>query len=84
MYKDPQDYIPSAAPDNIKKKMIVVPEQQRFEDDFRPPSLFYIIDCFGNAVFFKTRSRAKAQEMSDVVYGKQFYLVKQVMFAITR
>lgn len=85
MFENPQDYIPENAPKEIKKKMFVVTEQQRFEDEsVKPPSKFYILDAFNNAVYFKTRSRAKAQEMSDVVYGQRFFQVKEVVIAITR
>lgn len=53
-----------------------VSEEDRFSDDFKPPSQFFIVNALGEGVYFHTRSRAKAQEKCDVEYGKGKYSVR--------
>lgn len=53
------------------------------EDNFKPHSQFFISDALGGMMFFRTNSRAKAQEICDYVYeGK--YKVKVVVKAAVR
>jgi len=68
----------------IMKKIVVVSEKERFNDEFKDPTAFFIINAFGDAVYFRTRDRLKAQEISDEMYGKGFYLVKRSMKAAVR
>lgn len=61
----------------------VVEDFDIFSEDI-PPSKYYIMNAFGQGVYFKTRSRAKAQEICDQIYGKGFFVVKQVVVAQVR
>lgn len=75
-------------PEGIKKttlkKIVVVSEEERMADEFIAPTKYYIVNAFGDGVFFRTRDRATAQSLSDEVYGKGFYTVKQIIFAQAR
>ena len=53
-----------------------VSEEDRFADDFKPPSQFFIVNALGEGVYFHTRSRAKAQQKCDDEYGSGKYLVR--------
>lgn len=44
--------------------------------EFIPPAKFFIMDSMQNYVFVRTRSRSKAQEAVDQIYGKGKYTVK--------
>lgn len=44
---------------------------------------FFIADALGGHLFFRTNSRAKAQELADYVYGGK-YKVKIVVKAAVR
>lgn len=61
----------------------VVEDFDVYSED-KPPSKYYIMNAFGQGVYFKTRSRAKAQEICDQIYGKGFFTVKQVVVAQVR
>ncbi len=58
-----------------KKEVIVVDFLTFSDDDFRPPSTFFIKDCMGDYVFLQGRDRVKAQEQADEIYGKGHYKV---------
>ena len=75
--------LPEGIKKSVEKKLVVVPEQQRFQDGFKAPTKFYIIDAFNDAVFIRTRDRLKAQEIVDSIWGKGFFTVKQVVLAKT-
>lgn len=70
--------------DKMMKQISVVQESERFEDDFKDPTAYFIVNGLGDAVYFKTRSRAKAQTLADEMYGKGFYTVKKSMKAAVR
>ena len=53
------------------------------EYNFKPHSQFFISDALGGMMFFRTNSRAKAQELADYVYGGK-YKVKIVVKAAVR
>ena len=53
------------------------------EDNFKPYSQFFVSDALGGMMFFRTNSRAKAQELADYVYGGK-YKVKIVVKAAVR
>jgi len=76
--------LPEGVPPNVLSKLIVVPEQQRFADDYTEPGKYYIIDSWNDAVFIKTRSRATAQSIIDSVWGKGFFTVREVLKASCR
>ncbi len=42
------------------------------------PSHFFIINALGDYVFFKTRSRQKAQASCDAVFGKGKYTIRTI------
>lgn len=70
------------APKSILSKIVIVPESEWLLDSFREPTRFFIADALGNHVYFRTRSRKTAQEISDKLWGKGFFMVKQVVKAI--
>lgn len=53
------------------------------EDNFKPPTQFFISDAFGGMVFFRTNSRANAQRLCEMCFGKK-YTVKIVVRAAIR
>jgi hypothetical protein len=53
-----------------------IPNEDHNADDFKPPSRFYIINAIGDAVYFKTNSRMRAQEEADKQYGRGKYSVR--------
>lgn len=65
----------------LDKKVVVVKESDRFEEDFSHPTKFFIVNAFGDAVYFKTRSRATAQTWADTLYGVGFYTVRTALKA---
>jgi len=67
-----------------KIKWVEVLEEDRFAEDFKEPSTYFIVNAFNNAVFFFTSSRQKAQDMSDELYGKNHYIVRKVIRAQVR
>lgn len=78
---DLESYLPENTPKHLLKRIVVVPEQQRFQDDFKAPTKYFVIDCFGNACHIRTRSRTKAQEIANEIWGEGFYTVRQVVIA---
>lgn len=67
-----------------EKNVVVVSEETRLTDEFKPPTKYFIINAFGEAVHFKTRDRSKAQQWADEIYGKGHYVVREAIKAITR
>lgn len=61
-----------------KGRVVLVPSEI-LDTDHKPPTKYYIVDCFGNGVFFKTRSRSNAQELCDILYGENFFTVREVI-----
>jgi len=41
-----------------------------------PASRYYVVNAFGDYIFIKVRGRAKAQEIIDEIYGKDFYKIR--------
>lgn len=60
----------------IKVVRIVVGSQERDSDDFKAPGKYYIINAMGDAVYYKTRDRQKAQQMADQDYGVGHYTIR--------
>ena len=61
------------------KNVVLVLEQERWADDFKDPTKFFVICALGDAFYFKTRSREKATSLSDEIFGKGKYTVRQVV-----
>ena len=53
------------------------------EDNFKPPAKFYVATADGGRMYFKTNSRAKAQEYADYCFGGK-YKVRVEMKAAVR
>lgn len=68
--------------EHIMSKIVIVSEKDRLNGDFIDPTGYYIVDAFGSGVYFKTRSRSKAQAMSDEMYGKGKFTVRKSMIAV--
>ena len=65
-------------------KLIYVWEHELEEDSFKPPSNYYVRDCFGGRMYFKTIKRATAKKLSDIVFGVDKYQVRVEMKANIR
>lgn len=65
----------------IKDKAVVIKESDWWDDDFIPPTSYYIVTAMGDAMYFRTRSRKLAQEWSNTLYGDNFYKVRAVIKA---
>lgn len=61
------------------KGRVTLVSSEVLDTDHKPPTKFYIVDWFGNGVFFKTRSRVEAQKLCDLLYGKNFFVVREVI-----
>lgn len=70
--------------DQIGENLVFVPYHEWSDDDFKDPTQYYVKNAMDENVYFRTRSRAKAQEWSDMLYGKNFYIVKKAMKAAVR
>lgn len=58
---------------------IIVPCEERLHDlTFVDPTSWFLINANGDAVYFKTRSRIKAREQADIMYGKDKYVIRSV------
>ena len=68
----------------IGKHVIIVSEETHWGDEFKDPTNFFLTNALGERYYFKTRSRAKAQEWANMLYGNNFYIVRPVVKAITR
>lgn len=44
------------------------------EDNFKPHSQFYVATADGGRMYFKTNSRARAQELADTVFGRKYII----------
>ena len=67
-----------------KGKLVYVEESIMVDEDrFRAPTQFFVSDALGGAMFFRTNSRTKAQELADYVYGGK-YKVKIIVKAAVR
>lgn len=62
---------------NKKPIETIIVSYEDFNDpDFHYPSNYYIVNCFGEYVFYKTRSRQKAREAVDSSFGVNKYQVR--------
>lgn len=67
-----------------KIEIITVSQEERMDDDFKPPTSLFIINAMGDGVYFKTRSRPSAQTEADRIYGVGKYTVRLVVKAQAR
>ena len=67
-----------------KIEIITVSQEERMDDDFKPPTSLFIINAMGEGVYFKTRSRPLAQAEADHIYGAGKYTVRLVVKAQAR
>lgn len=69
-----------------KGKLIYVWEDEVMDEErYKPRGQFFICDALGGHLFFRTNSRAKAQEICDLIFPPQGkYLVKAVVKAQVR
>lgn len=65
----------------LDSKITVVPEEDRFKDETKHPSKYFVVNAFGDGVYFHTRSRLQAQEWADTLFGKGFYTVRAAIKA---
>ena len=42
------------------------------EDNYKPRGRFYVATADGGRMYFKTNSRARAQELADAVFGGKY------------
>ena len=56
-----------------KGKLLYVWEDEVLdEDNYKPPARFYVVTADGGRMYFKTNSRARAQELADAVFGGKY------------
>ena len=67
-----------------KIEIITVSQEERMDDDFKPPTSLFIINAMGEGVYFKTRNRHQAQLEADRIYSAGKYTVRLVVKAQTR
>lgn len=58
------------------ENVVLVPQSVWLDADYRIPTMYYIVNAFGELVCFRTGKREKAQSMSDSIYGKGKYNVR--------
>lgn len=56
--------------------IVVSFEQYSDLEMFKPPSKYFIVNCMGDRVYYKTKDRAVAQKACDEEYGKGKYKLK--------
>lgn len=64
-----------------KDKLQIFPQEMFYADNFKTNFKYYFVNSFGDAVFLKVRSRSKAQEITDELYGKGFFTVRSLIRA---
>ena len=68
-----------------KGKLLYVWESEVLdEDNYKARGQFFIVDAMGGHMFFRTNSRAKAQQICDDCFGPNKYTVKVVVRAAVR
>ena len=67
-----------------KGKLLYVWEDEVLdEDNYKPRTQYFVVDAFGGHLFFRTNSRAKAQELCNLCFNGK-YTVKVVVRASVR
>ena len=68
-----------------KRKLAYVWEDEVLNEElYKPRSQFFVADALGGHLFFRTNSRAKAQELCEKCFGAGKYTVKVVVRASVR
>ena len=67
-----------------KTKYLYVSSEEYHVDDWKDPTGYYVLDALGGAMYFRTRSRAKAQAYCDELFGVGKYRVIKVIKAVAR
>lgn len=62
-------------PDLDTTKYVYVLRDETEKDNFTPPTSWRIRDAMDNYMYFRARTRAKAQELCDVLYNTGKYTV---------
>lgn len=65
----------------LKDKVVIISEDDRFADNTKHPTKFFIVNAFGEGVYFRTRSRLQAQKWANILYGDNFYGVREAIKA---
>ena len=67
-----------------KGKLVYVWEDEVLNEElYKPRTQYFCADALGGHLFFRTNSRAKAQELCDLCFNKK-YTVKIVVHASVR
>lgn len=69
---------------SIEKFVIIIPEEERFDLEFKEPASYFIVNANGDGVYFKTSSLSKAQSYADKLYGVGLYSARKVIRAQVR
>lgn len=64
-----------------RDKTTTISEEERFSDNLNHPSRYFIVNAFGEGVYFHTRSRQTAQKWADILYGEGHYIVRAAIQA---
>ena len=68
-----------------KGKLAYVWEDEVLNEElYKPRTQFFVADALGGHLFFRTNSRAKAQELCEKCFGAGKYTVKIVVRASVR
>ena len=68
-----------------KGKLLYVWEDEVLNEElYKARTQYFIADAFGGHLFFRTNSRAKAQELCEKCFGAGKYTVKVVVRASVR
>lgn len=68
-----------------KGKLKYAYEADVLQDDYKPLGTYYTEDALGGRMYYRTNSRAKAQEICDLIFPPQGkYLVRVEMKAAVR
>lgn len=59
-----------------REDILVVSYEEMNSEDFKHPYSYYVEDAMQNYVFVKTRSRSKAKEVIDDMYGVNRYSLR--------
>lgn len=83
LLESPYGDLDVAFPECKGKLLYVWEDEVLDEDNYKPPAQFFVADALGGHLFFRTNSRAKAQEIADLCFNKK-YTVKVVVRASVR
>ena len=81
--ESPYGLLDVAFPECKGKLAYVWEDEVLDEDNYKPRGQFFCADALGGHLFFRTNSRAKAQELCDLCFNKK-YTVKVVVRASVR